>query len=128
MPLPTAAAVCAHLQELEERLLKPEIRRNPQELNLILADGFREFGSSGRVYSKVDILPALAAESSRQLTLMDFQCEFPAPGVALVTYRSTSIQNSDPPVQALRCSLWVQRENRWQMLFHQGTRTGQTAA
>jgi glyoxylase I family protein len=36
-------------------------------------------------------------------------------GVALVTYRSRD------PRHARRSSIWVRRNGRWQMVFHQGT-------
>ena len=42
-----------HILQLEEKLLKPEIRTNQIELNQLLADGFFEFGSSGECYTKM---------------------------------------------------------------------------
>ena len=105
-----------HLLALEEQLLQPSIRSNPAAVASLLADEFREFGSTGRVYTRHEILAALTTEAPRTITLYDFTCRQLAPEAALLTYRSRS-KTGD----ALRSSLWIQRGERWQMLFHQGT-------
>ena len=114
--------LAAHLQSLEEQLLKPETRSDHAAIAALVADDFREFGSSGRIFTKAQIIAELTTESARTLSLSDFHCELLALGLALVTYRSTRIHASEPPIHALRSSLWVYREARWQVLFHQGTR------
>jgi hypothetical protein len=111
----------ALLQRLEEELLQPATRSNPEAVAALLHDDFREFGSSGRTYTKPEILAELATEPPRIITLTDFACSFPSPEVALVTYRSTRITPGSPNFHALRSSLWTLREGHWQMLFHQGT-------
>lgn len=110
-----------HLRHLEEQLLSREVRRNSQRVAELLAEDFREFGSSGRVFDKANILNELANESEATLALSDFACERLSPEVALVTYRSqrtdvVGIRN------ALRSSVWILRDGGWRMLFHQGTR------
>jgi hypothetical protein len=114
--------LAAHLRSLEEELLQPDTRSDPKLVASYLADDFREFGSSGRIFTKPEILPALAAESPRPLTLTDFACTELAPGVALVTYCSRATSDTGSR-EALRSSVWVLRSGRWQVLFHQGTRT-----
>ncbi|WP_263384313.1 nuclear transport factor 2 family protein [Granulicella arctica] len=109
------------LRFLEEQLLDPATRSNSEAVAALLADDFREFGSSGRIYTKQQIIEELAAESPRQISLTDFGCQLITSEVALLTYRS--IRSTDTAsVAALRSSLWIFRNNRWQMLFHQGTR------
>jgi glyoxylase I family protein len=55
----------------------------------------------------------------------DFRSKRLAPGVALVTY---SIRREDSqPVHTLRSSIWQLRDGRWQLVFHQGTRTSTSA-
>ncbi len=124
----------AYLESLEEFLFDPVSRRDVAAVSNLLAEDFREFGSSGRIYSKLDILAELSTEQPVVISLTDFLCELVVPGVALVTYKSLSSHDNRSPTQALRSSLWVQRqiqpvnvtgtgrELRWQMLFHQGTR------
>ena len=120
----SSAGLEAHLRELEERLLQPEVRASHQELSRLLADEFLEFGSSGRTYNKPGILAALSSEEPSSMSLTDFRCRIQTADVALVTYRSTGIlpPGSPTPSRAShRSSLWIRRDGRWQLLFHQGT-------
>jgi hypothetical protein len=112
--------LAAHLFHLEQQLLDPATRRDPAALTSLLAEDFREFGRSGRIYTRHQIIEALAAESPRTITLSDPLCQLLAENVALLTYRSTRTIPL-PPTHALRSSLWIYRDHRWQMIFHQGT-------
>jgi hypothetical protein len=114
-------ALAALLRKMEEDLFQPEVRSSPEKTSAYLAEGFREFGSSGHIYTKAEILAELSTESPRTITLDNFQCNVLAPDVALVTYRSTRTVALTIPVHANRSSLWVLRQGRWQMVFHQGT-------
>ena len=113
--------LAAHLFHLEQQLLQPSVRRNPTALTSLLAQDFREFGSSGRIYTRQQIIDALAAESPRTITLSDPLCQQLAENIALLTYRSTRTLALKAASHTLRSSLWIYRGNRWQMLFHQGT-------
>jgi len=113
--------LAAHLQQLEEELLRADVRHDPQRLAALIADDFREFGTSGRVFDKASILSELATESPAQLSLTDFACQQLAPNAALVTYRSQRADATGAR-HALRSSVWIYRDSRWQVLFHQGTR------
>jgi hypothetical protein len=106
------------LRALEEKLLRPEIRRNREAASSLIADDFREFGSSGRIFSKADILHLMANESAFDVRLTDFRLTPLAPDAALLNYRAIDSSNGSA---TLRSSLWVHRDGRWQMLFHQGT-------
>ena len=123
-----------HLENLENFLFDPVARRDTSAVSSLLADEFREFGSSGRVYTKLDIVAELATEQPVVITLTDFACQLIAPTIALVTYKSLSSHENRAPTQALRSSVWALRslprhfthtaddEAAWQMVFHQGTR------
>jgi len=117
-----SAKLAAHLQLLEEELLRPEVRRDPGRLGALLAEEFREFGASGRIFDRAAILRELATEESAKLSLAAFACQRLAPDIALVTYRSHR-EDTTGTREALRSSLWILRDGRWQVLFHQGTRT-----
>ncbi|WP_167374701.1 MULTISPECIES: hypothetical protein [Paenibacillus] len=43
----TETLLWKHICELEELLLTTEVRTSPQQLSLLLADDFFEYGSSG---------------------------------------------------------------------------------
>jgi hypothetical protein len=106
------------LQELELSLLQPSVRKSERVAEL-LAEDFVEFGSSGRVFSKAQIIASLQAESPSQVTVSQFTVQLLAAKVALVTYHAH--RHSEPPVHTLRSSIWEQKKGLWQIIFHQGT-------
>jgi hypothetical protein len=108
------------LEDLERQLLVPQARKSELVFEL-LAEEFVEFGSSGRQFTKTQIVAALQAETPVQITAPEFKVQLLSLQVALVTYRAQ--RHSDPPVNSLRSSIWLQREEQWQMVFHQGTLT-----
>jgi hypothetical protein len=113
--------LAAHLFHLEQQLLQTSTRRDEVALRSLLAEDFREFGSSGRIYTRQQVINALAGESPQTIILSDPLCHQLAADIALVTYRSTRTNALEPTHHALRSSLWVYRDNHWQMIFHQGT-------
>ena len=110
-----------HLRELEESLLLPDVRKSERLVEL-LDDSFIEFGSSGRIYTKADLVAALQAELPSIQTTSDFKVSILASDIAFVTYRIHH-QSATPPVYTLRSSIWRFKEGQWQMVFHQATRT-----
>jgi hypothetical protein len=109
------------LRELEASLLTTAVRKDRARVSRLLAEEFREFGRSGKVYTKASILSFLNEEEDIRVAMQEFSCQFVSGGVALVTYRSERTEQAGETVQALRSSLWVWRDERWQMVFHQGT-------
>ena len=112
------------LLHLERRLMDPVFRKNREQVSALLAEDFREFGSSGRVWSRAAILDLLANEEAYTAPVVeDFAMQRISPETALVTYRTLRADAaSDAPQVTLRSSLWVLRGNRWQVLFHQGAK------
>lgn len=112
----------AHLRTLEEELLQPDVRKAATRLDALLAEGFIEFGSSGRVFNKQEIIDTLRSESPVRLSLTDFKALPLAPGVVLTTYRALRYSAlGEQPIYSLRSSVWRLLDGRWQMVFHQGT-------
>jgi hypothetical protein len=118
--------ISEHLQALELELLSNMTRKNAARLSSLLADSFKEFGSSGRVYSKEDVIVALQEEPA-SLSLTNFEMRLLAEGVALVTYQSRNEGDEASPTVALRSSIWIQEGEDWRMIFHQGTRLSHAA-
>lgn len=114
------------LRELEEELFKSSTRKNAERVSSLLANGFREFGSSGQAYSKIQIITSLQSESPVHISMKDFQSELLSSETALVTYRALKQEPGGPITESLRSSIWIFQAGRWQMLFHQGTKTPQT--
>ena len=115
--------IADHLRHLEERLLDPAVRKHHALVSTLLADDFLEFGSSGRTFDKAAILEALKHEPTRPTPLLtDFAARPLANDVVLVTYRTTRhAPSGEPTASAQRSSIWLNRDNRWQVTFHQGT-------
>lgn len=116
------------LLKLETDLHKREIRSSTLALSELLADEFVEFGSSGRIFDKSAIIDALAAEADDlQVSVEDFAVRELAPNVALVTYVVAKPLGRQAAMvrTSLRSSIWQMRDDRWQMIFHQGTRIAQ---
>jgi hypothetical protein len=105
-----------HLYNLEERLLHPDHEVDRNALVPLLADDFKEFCSSGRIFNRQQTIDDLLNSAPRPATIHHFYVESLAEEVALATYRvTTSVAVSH------RSSLWIFRDNRWQLHFHQGT-------
>jgi hypothetical protein len=110
------------LRELEEKLQTNSVRKNATVVSSMLTEEFREYGSSGHIFSKAEIIRALQCESPVHFSMKDFQASLLSEGIALVTYRALKDQPGSPVIESLRSSLWVFQEGRWQMHFHQGTK------
>ncbi len=118
----TPVSIEEDLRTLEEELLQADVRKTAARLDELLAEEFIEFGSSGRVFNKRDIIDALRSESAARRLLTDFKTRVLGPGLVLATYRAISYGAPDEqPTHSLRSSLWKFIDSRWQMVFHQGT-------
>lgn len=104
---------------LEHALWRAQTRFDPAFMEWILADDFGEFGRSGRVYARADTL-AVDGDAI-DARLRDIEVDLITEDVALVTY--VSEVRHDALDLANRSSLWVRRNDRWQLRFHQGTPT-----
>ena len=114
------------IRSLEERLHDPAVRNTPEMVAALLTDDFLEFGRSGGVYGKEEVIRSLAAERSRkplELTAYGYETRPLAAGVLLLTYRTTRKQEGAPDLHTLRSSVWKLIDGHWQMAFHQGTPT-----
>lgn len=105
-----------HLYTLEERLLHPDRETNRNNLDTLIASDFKEFCSSGRILNREQTLEALLTSSPHPATIAFFYVTLLAPEVALATYHATTVLGTTN-----RSSLWVIRDARWQIQFHQGT-------
>lgn len=106
---------------LEESLFAPEVRSSRERLAALIADDFVEYGSSGRVFDKHDVLEAADSLPDIALPLEDFHARSLSANTAIVMYRSTTRQPDGTVTEALRSSVWVLSDGRWQMALHQGT-------
>jgi len=98
-----------------------EVRRTGLAAELI-SDDFAEFGGNGRIFNKSDALAMMRHHAPRVFALEEFNVRELTAGVALVTYRVQSqAVEGGPGRVSVRSSIWVKREGKWQVTFHQAT-------
>jgi hypothetical protein len=83
------SAEAALLRRLEEELLKPEVRRSPGQVGVLLSDDFVEFGSSGGVFNKQQVIEALEQEGPADPSIIG--------GTSRDAWHQTSCDLSDHP-------------------------------
>ncbi|MFQ2908807.1 DUF4440 domain-containing protein [Aeromonas allosaccharophila] len=113
------------LKDLELALHDPDVRASVKQLQVLLHPSFREFGRSGAVYLREDILAHMSTGGAETIIwAQDFELEVLSPELALLTYRSANL-GDDQRLQSHtnRSSLWQFADGCWQMRFHQGTAT-----
>lgn len=106
-----------HICGLEEQLLSNEVRMNPEAISRLIMDDFLEFGSSGRVWKKQDMMGEDGA-GAVSMTLSGFELHRLSEEAVLATYKTF---NEETGRHCLRSSIWKLSDGRWQMFFHQGT-------
>jgi hypothetical protein len=122
-----AEALHELLFQLEQQLMDPIFRKNSEQVSKLLAQEFFEFGSSGRAWTRAEILDLLSGEPIQPApAIEDFAVHPIVQDLVQVTYRTVrltadGIQDGKSQA-ALRSSLWIFRDSRWQILFHQGTK------
>ena len=105
------------LLALEKQLLDPAVRRDRAAVERLLAEEFAEVGRSGKTYDREAVLDLLASEAPLTgSAIRDFKATALGANSAFATYTSVVDGKS-----AHRVSVWMYREGRWQMLYHQGT-------
>lgn len=116
MVIMNQAQLQEHLHALEERLLHPDRETDRSELKGLLAPEFKEFCTSGRIFNINQLANALSTSHPRAATMSHFYVTPLGKDAALTTYHITTANSTSH-----HSSIWVQRESKWQMLFHQGT-------
>lgn len=106
-----------HIHSLETNLTLTEYRHNKDWLDEIIADTFTEIGSSGNTYYKCDVIEALLNSESSYYDISHFNVTEIAANTYLATFTTTNNSNI-----VKRSSIWVNRDDKWQIVFHQGTK------
>jgi hypothetical protein len=108
------------LEELELALLDPSGRSDAALLDRLISDAFVEVASTGRRFGKDDVLSRLPSEQGVSFRTGPMTVNLLSPTVGLVTYMATrSAEGAD--VHSRRCSIWRLDQDRWQVVYHQGT-------
>lgn len=104
------------IYELEISLLDSTTRHSISYLKQHIAEEFIEYGSSGLIYTKDIVLDRLPQETPQTYLIENFSILELSNETVLATYRLTRAT-----IHSLRSSIWQYKDNRWQMIFHQGT-------
>ncbi|MET8498177.1 nuclear transport factor 2 family protein [Streptomyces microflavus] len=114
-PSPAVAAAI----EGELRLLDPVVRASADLLASLLHPGFREIGTSGRLWNRETIIEALTADDAPRpgpLTASRMQ------GVELCTdLVHLTFDTESKGLRSHRSSLWRLTGAGWRLYFHQAT-------
>ena len=121
MDLALSLTEIAHLRDLETRLLQQDVRLNESALTALLAEDFVEFGASGRVWTRSEVISGLLNESFVTRSIHDFELRSLATDTVLATYRCACSSADGIESMSLRSSVWRKHSDGWQMEFHQGT-------
>lgn len=81
-----------HLEQLEEKLLQPEVRGSREELKKLLADNFFEIGSSGKILYKNEEIGEEGI-GKVEMVLSDFEIHPLSEEIVLVTYHIFNKEN-----------------------------------
>jgi hypothetical protein len=110
------------IYELEISLLSSEVRSSAEALDKLLTDDFIEFGSSGIIYTKKEILEILPNTLEKvEYIVSDFTTQVLANDVVFATFKTDRTINGAEKLTSWRSSLWKKSDKGWQMFFHQGT-------
>ncbi|MFS0715624.1 ribonuclease HI family protein [Arthrobacter sp. 1P04PC] len=117
----TAAAATAQepeqiVEALERELLQPETRADLGRTGVLLHPEFTEIGSSGRLWTRDEVMMALEENPGPHAALETLAADRIGPDTVLLTYRSRTRAGA-----VLRSSLWVRDGHQWRLRFHQGT-------
>ena len=104
------------IKSLEIELTLKEVRADPVRLSELLHDDFGEFGKSGSVYDKQDIVRELPGWEYLDIECGEFNPIELSENVVLLKYQSTL-----NGVKTNRSSIWVNENGNWQIIHHQGT-------
>lgn len=112
----------ADLRSLEESLWRAETRFDDAHMEAVFAPDFLEFGRSGRIYTRDEVMAVQngLTEINVTLPLQEFRARYLAKDVVQVTYVSETGQG-DQKELANRSSIWSRDTGGWKLRFHQGT-------
>jgi len=110
------------LKELELELLKPEVRKDKKQLDQLLDDDFIEFTSTGLITDKKDVIKRLPKMETVQWKVQNIKIKKLSSDIVLITYKISKRKLKEKiAIWSLRSSIWINNNNNWQIVFHQGT-------
>jgi hypothetical protein len=124
MPIPQLSEEDkAEITRLEEAMWRGETRFNLMFQETRFAQDFFEFGRSGRVYHRQQVIFSETQEIAARFPLENLSIRLLDVNTVQVTYDS-HVEYDGVVEHARRSSIWSRGEQGWVMRFHQGTPYG----
>jgi len=119
-PLQLSEEDRAEITRLEEAMWRGETRFDLRFQESRFAPDFFEFGRSGRVYERRQLIFSETREIRARLPLEDLSIRLLDENTVQVTYNS-HVECDGSVEHARRSSIWSRDKQGWVMRFHQGT-------
>ena len=107
------------LVKLEESLWIPETRFDQKYMDDLLTPDFFEFGRSGKIYNREQILSPRPQPINTTFPLKNLKIELITPEIVQITYVS-EVMYEELEI-GNRSSIWIKTLTGWKLRFHQGT-------
>ena len=112
----------SHLIALEAELHHHSILCSPARLEVLLHPQFHEVGQSGSPYSRETVIRYLAScHEAPPTRSANHALQMIGTQQALLTYVSALPHPSGDTAYTWRSSIWVNENDGWQLIYHQGT-------
>lgn len=115
-----SAADRSILERLEEELWREESRFDLARMREVIAADFFEFGMSGRLHRRDEILAVPRQHIGAEFPLPGFAAKLLAADVASVTYNCAR-RHGGGVSHTRRSSIWTRSSGGWILRFHQAT-------
>lgn len=107
------------LLKYEKDLLDPDYCKDINNLNDRIAKDFMEYGQSGTIYHRDEMIHLLQSKKDTRVSIENFTIKYFSKYVAVAHY--TAIRKGETTQSSLRTSIWIKEDDRWKLFFHQGT-------
>ncbi len=101
--------------EYEMQFFKKSFCENTKAVCDRLDTNYLEFGQSGKIYHRNEIVEYLRNAGDRSIEIIDFRLEKLCKSCCIAKYRCENDGKND-----FRTSIWIQIDNQWKLKFHQG--------
>lgn len=114
------------LMRLEEDFYSGRLKDSPEKLSALLADSFKLISVSGKSVERSKFLTSLSNDENIELVAEEMHCQFVSETSALVTYKLAKRNKDTADIRySLHSSVWKLDGQKWQIVFHQETKTGE---
>jgi hypothetical protein len=122
MTIKISESLLAHLIEQERLLLEPSVRQSSPHLDKLLSPHFHEISANGMMFNKSHVMSRLPNEKVPQFYNQSFKGQMLSDDLAQLTYHAAYRHSVKTPLHySIRMSIWKHVNNRWVLIYHQGT-------